>query len=118
MPAVDTFGATKADIERQIEHTVNTLVEGELSVGKISAVLGVLGAIETVTRIIADAEQRAQRAEEARDALQARLDGADPTERNWISERMDELQARIAQLQASRYDLSAQLANLAHSLRQ
>lgn len=117
MPEVDTFGATKADIERLVEHRINSLVEGELSIGTISEVLGSLKAIEAVTARIADTERRAARAEAARDALRARLAAAGAEEGGRLREAMDDLESSIDQLQKTRFELSAHLEKLARTLR-
>ncbi len=117
MAEVDTFGATKLDIEQYVEHRVNALVEAELTVGRVSDLLGTLLAIEGATRRLMDIERRAAQLEANHEALAQRIAGAAAAEQALLEERAADQQVHLELLAATRFDLTARIEKLAQALR-
>ena len=114
---VDTFGAIKVDIERMLEDRVNRLVEGELTVGSVSGLLGTIRAIAAVTGQIGAVARQALIVERVRDALQAKVATAPANEANELRESVDRANGRLAELLAQHQALTAHLETLDAALR-
>ena len=117
MAGVDTFGAVKVDIERALEDRINSLVERELNVSNVAAMLGTIQAIATVTAQIASNARQGLIVERVRDALQAKVATAPANEANELRESIDRANGRLAEILAQHQALAAHLETLDAALR-
>lgn len=116
MAGVDSFGAVKIDIERALEDRVNSLVEGELTVGRLSSMLGTLRAIETVTKQIAALARQGLQITAMRAAIEGRRT-ADENEANQARDALAALDAQESALAERHQALAAHLETLEAALR-